>query len=68
MKEVSIVVIIADICFLLRAGTRNVDMAAGDCGTDLQKESKVQKRLIDITGKKQEEKAERRKPRDRKKA
>lgn len=38
MKEVSVVVVSADICFLLRAGTSHVGTAAGDVGTDLQKE------------------------------
>ena len=40
VKEVSIAVIIADICFLLRAGAQDVDTTAGDDGTGPQKEEK----------------------------
>lgn len=37
MKEVSIIAVSADICFLLRAGVSNAATSAGDAGTDLQK-------------------------------
>lgn len=35
------VVIIADICFLLRPGAWDLDTAADDGGTDLQKQEKI---------------------------